>query len=294
MAGSGLAAPQGGRGQGGTGAGSGEVFVISGGTDGAAFDLDDIRAGQGGFAILGDVSSDGIGFSIDIIGDVNADGFDDIAFTGSSFTRQTEDSIYVVYGAENLTSFDLGEIGAPGSERGFEFIKPGSDDFSPVGVSAAGDINGDGFADIAADVESAGGERTTHIIFGGDDIGVSTATAVGTEGDDILNGGAGSDRIVGDRGDDTINGGAGDDLLIGARGADVFVFADGTGDDKVGDFGVGDDILDVSAFGFANLADITAASTDLGQDLLIRLDIDDSLRLKEIDLSDLQESDFIF
>ncbi len=79
-----------------------------------------------------------------------------------------------------------------------------------------------------------------------------------TAADDKLVGFAGADAINGQGGDDTIEGGHGDDRLAGATGADVlrggagrdtFVFrpGDGAGGDRVEDFQVGVDRLELHA-----------------------------------------------
>lgn len=60
---------------------------------------------------------------------------------------------------------------------------------------------------------------------------------VGNGADNILDGGAGAD---------TLSGGGGSDWLIGGAGADVFVFGPDAGADKVADFQLGLDRLDVS------------------------------------------------
>ena len=73
--------------------------------------------------------------------------------------------------------------------------------------------------------------------------------AQGTDKDDTLVGGAGRDWLAGGDGDDTLVGGAGNDFLVGGDGADTFVFAPGHGDDTIGDFEAGTDIIDLSQFG---------------------------------------------
>ena len=64
--------------------------------------------------------------------------------------------------------------------------------------------------------------------------------------DDVLDGGAGDDRVFGQLGDDTLSGGTGDDYLEGGIGNDVFAFEDGSGSDVIGDFTIGEDLLDLS------------------------------------------------
>jgi hypothetical protein len=61
---------------------------------------------------------------------------------------------------------------------------------------------------------------------------------VGTNNDDVINGLAG---------DDSITGGAGDDILIGGAGADTFIWQAGdAGIDRIEDFNLGVDVIDIS------------------------------------------------
>lgn len=79
--------------------------------------------------------------------------------------------------------------------------------------------------------------------------GAAADVLSGTAADDILVGGAGDDRLSGGAGRDILIDGAGDDRLIGGSGADVFVLAPDGLRDKVMDFEIGIDRLDLSAFG---------------------------------------------
>ncbi len=101
--------------------------------------------------------------------------------------------------------------------------------------------------------------------------------------------GAGDDVVIGDVSNDSLTGGAGDDL---------FVFTDGGGNDTVVDFQAGagsDDILDISDFGFADLAAVQTVTTDTGADMVIQLDVDDSVTLLGVsDPSLLHTDDFTF
>lgn len=78
----------------------------------------------------------------------------------------------------------------------------------------------------------------------------------GRKGDDVLQGGGGDDYLDGGSGDDSIFGGAGDDILKGYTGDDTLRGGDGydtfiyrstnEGGDLILDFGIGEDLLDVS------------------------------------------------
>jgi Ca2+-binding RTX toxin-like protein len=71
----------------------------------------------------------------------------------------------------------------------------------------------------------------------------------GLAGDDRLEGGDGADKLSGGDGADVLIGGAGNDTLTGGAGADRFVFAPGGGNDTITDFALGQDQIDISAFG---------------------------------------------
>nr|WP_268894477.1 type I secretion C-terminal target domain-containing protein [Pseudomonas asturiensis] len=70
---------------------------------------------------------------------------------------------------------------------------------------------------------------------------------IGTQGDDVLLAANGNDRLVGGNGNDLLIGGPGDDVLTGGEGQDRFMWLAGdTGHDRVTDFSVGVDNLDLS------------------------------------------------
>ena len=101
------------------------------------------------------VAGSQFGYSIDCAGDVNGDQIDDIIISApyAQYSSRIESgSIYIIYGTaiaaaaalfENLdvTGFTPGESG---------FIIGGPDSYSHAGVAvaAAGDVNGDGYADV--------------------------------------------------------------------------------------------------------------------------------------------------
>ncbi|MEP4884870.1 MAG: hypothetical protein ABJ215_00740, partial [Alphaproteobacteria bacterium] len=128
----------------------------------------------------------------------------------------------------------------------------------------------------------------------------------GSEHGDSLTGNSSANRIEGDAGNDWINGAGGDDVLVGGRGNDwfaggagddLFIFENGDGADAITDFVAGagtDDILDVSAFGFSDINDLLAASSDVGANVSIALDSDDNLTLIGVNRTDLHTDDFLF
>jgi len=119
---------------------------------------------------------------------------------------------------------------------------------------------------------------------------------IGRRGDDTLDGGAGDDTLRGAAGDDTLHGGAGNDKLSGGGGADTFVYGTGDSDDIIKDFEDGKDTIDLtgiaSVTGFADLS-----MTQVNGNVVIALTEDQgggSLTLENVDLADLDASDFVF
>lgn len=58
---------------------------------------------------------------------------------------------------------------------------------------------------------------------------------------------------MGGDGVQTIHSGAGNDLLIGGKGNDTFVFSGEFGDDTILGFNVGNNMIDLSAFEYADI-----------------------------------------
>ncbi|WP_137703373.1 lipase family protein [Marimonas lutisalis] len=119
----------------------------------------------------------------------------------------------------------------------------------------------------------------------------------GGTGNDTLDGGTSNDILVGGRGNDVLIGGDDNDTIQGNQGDDVFVFADGHGVDIVLDFEATNDNekLDFSGLSTMNsFADVEAAATQQGNDVLIITGGSSSILLQGVSLSDLGAVDFIF
>ncbi|WP_417457864.1 S8 family serine peptidase [Kordiimonas sp.] len=121
----------------------------------------------------------------------------------------------------------------------------------------------------------AGGDDEGDDLFdgsSGDDAiaaGAGDDTLLGGAGDDVLYNGTGNDVADGGDGADTLWGGAGDDMLTGGEGTDRFIFSRKNGHDTITDFNADEDILDLSAAGFTNEADLQAATQQAGSDVII-------------------------
>jgi len=124
----------------------------------------------------------------------------------------------------------------------------------------------------------------------------------GTNRSEAITGDDGNNRVHGLQGNDTLTGGKGDDFLEGGPGNDVFVFGPGFGHDFVYDFaasGGKHDFIQFEAGTFANFADVINlddgdGAKQVGSDVVITLDADNIITLRNVQLGSLTESDFLF
>lgn len=122
------------------------------------------------------------------------------------------------------------------------------------------------------------------------------------EGSAVANnfrGGAGNDGIFGGGGNDTLWGQAGNDTLTGGPGDDLFVFDVNDGLGRIADFVGGDgasDVIGIVGFGadFDTFAEVTAAATQSGADLVIDFGGGRILTLANVMLDALAADDFLF
>ncbi|WP_245309477.1 Ig-like domain-containing protein [Bradyrhizobium retamae] len=115
----------------------------------------------------------------------------------------------------------------------------------------------------------------------------STGQVVGTSGNAIL----------GSTGSNTLKGTSGDDLFAGNGGADTFVFAPNFGNDVVKDFGTygrSHDVVQFSKSVFDSFASVLAHATQVGENVVISADADNSVTLKNTKLSAIDKYDFQF
>jgi Ca2+-binding RTX toxin-like protein len=90
-------------------------------------------------------------------------------------------------------------------------------------------------------------------------------TIYGNEANDTIFGGAGDDLIIGGQGNDILYGNEGNDTIFGNEGADRFIFAAGSGNDKIADFSFADgDRLDLQGQSYTT-------GTGAGGDVLLTL-----------------------
>lgn len=222
---------------------AGKAYVYYGGTDlPATIDIESLDAANGdgtkGFALISSTANDFLGFTVDALGDVNGDGLDDIAVGafGSDPNGDMSGESYVVFGSS--VSFT--------TDRNINFINPTYSEFLATGirlegpaasnqagfVSAAGDINGDGFKDVFVN-------RPFHVngrawaLYGGDFS--EFVTQNGTIDDETLSTTTPSgipvgltppgERAVGGAGNDVFTQINTDDVAYGGEGYDQFTIS---------------------------------------------------------------------
>ncbi|MBI4582953.1 MAG: VCBS repeat-containing protein [Planctomycetes bacterium] len=157
---------------GGTCSSSAPIYVIFGKVDGAPIELSEVEAGRGGFAIRGSAERDLSGESVSGAGDVNGDGLADLligAPYASPGGRESAGESYVVFGKRDGAPVELSEVEA--GLGGFAVRGSAERDLSGSSVSGAGDVNGDGLADllIGAPYASPGGRDRageSYVVFG--------------------------------------------------------------------------------------------------------------------------------
>ncbi|MEY8831203.1 S8 family serine peptidase [Sedimentitalea sp. XS_ASV28] len=133
----------------------------------------------------------------------------------------------------------------------------------------------------------------------------------GLQGNDLMAGGAGNDNMRGNGGADTLDGGDGNDTLRGGGGADTLLDGDGRDNligqggadtfslivdafvDRVRDFAMGSDLIQLTGFDFDDLNIVDMASGHVriryGSDSVIVHDTDDTLLA-----ADFSSDDFLF
>jgi T1SS-143 domain-containing protein len=217
------------------GADGGAAYVVYGGPNVAlvngTINLDTVATGVGGFKIIAEGAGDAVGVTVDSAGDINGDGIDDLIV--GAYHDDTNGAYaggaYVVYGGSNpaLSGGTLSLATIAVGQGGFKIVGESPSDNAGFWVAAAGDVNGDGFADVivGAGGNDAGGDEAgaAYVIYGGAngaivngvlDLGVVASGIGGFKviGEAAVDSAGGSVSSAGD-----VNGDGFDDVIIGAK-----------------------------------------------------------------------------
>ncbi|MDB5340913.1 MAG: hypothetical protein JWN70_6532 [Planctomycetaceae bacterium] len=215
-------------------AGAGEGYVVFGKADWSATPSLELSTldGTNGFILYGTDAADFAGGAVAAGGDVNGDGFNDLLISayradGVGNAKSNSGETYVVFGKSNWAATPTVNLGSLNGTNGFTLLGIDASDFAGKALSAAGDVNGDGFGDIligapggdgASNAKDASGE--SYVVFGKADWsatptlslsalnGSNGFTMFGVDVDDA------SGRAVASAGD--VNGDGFGDIIIGA------------------------------------------------------------------------------
>jgi hypothetical protein len=205
------------------GANAGRSYVVFGKTAGSSIELSAVAAGKGGFVINGQCADDKSGFSVSSAGDVNGDGLADLIVGASSSDPATGTAAgrsYVVFGKTATTAINLSAVAA--GTGGFVINGQCASDSSGCSVSSAGDVNGDGLADLiigalSGDPAAGGNAGRSYVVFGKTSgSGIDLSAVAGGTGGFVINGQCANDYSggsVSSAGD--VNGDGLADLIVG-------------------------------------------------------------------------------
>jgi hypothetical protein len=184
--------------------GAGAAYVVFGKDDYSTVNVDVL--GTNGFRIAGVASSPPryTGWTVTNAGDVDGDGLDDVALGQYFFNG----SAYVVFGKASSTPVDLAAIGTDAA-RGFRI------DGTSESVAGAGDVNGDGLADVAI-----GAARAAFVVHGSASTAPVALGALGPRGVKILLRTSLQPQVAG-AGD--VNGDGRPDVVVGEFGSRAWV-----------------------------------------------------------------------
>jgi hypothetical protein len=207
---------------------SGGAYVVLGKAGGFAANLELATLdGINGYVLIGAAEEDFTGYSVAGAGDINGDGFADVIIATTRFTiPDRPGSSYVAFGKAAGVGANL-DLSSLDGTNGFTIRGASQRDRPGTFVSGAGDINGDGFADLIVGESSADPHGylsgAAYVVFGRADAFSSTLELSALDPDEgfKLKGVAYLDQAgasVSTAGD--VNGDGMADLIVGAPGVD--------------------------------------------------------------------------
>ena len=202
--------------------------MVFGKATATAIDLASVAAGTGGFVINGQAAGDQSGWSVASAGDVNGDGLGDLivgAYQSDPASGVDAGRSYVVFGKAGTAAMELASIAA--GTGGFVINGQAASDISGYSVASAGDVNGDGLADLivgaqSSDPASGLDAGRSYVVFGkAGTAAIDLASIAAGTGGFVINGQAANDHSgvsAASAGD--VNGDGLGDLIVGAHVSD--------------------------------------------------------------------------
>ncbi|MCW2367576.1 hypothetical protein M2341_003023 [Sphingobium sp. B7D2B] len=242
-------------------------YVVFGGPNniyGSVIDsIYNVATGTAGFAILASSASDYLANAVSA-GDVNGDGLGDliVGATGVDNVNTLSGAAYIVYGKTGGATVAVSSLSTAVS-AGFQLLGGTSSEYVGSSVSAAGDINGDGYADLLVGALGTGAstQGRVYVVYGrsnNSSLSLSALTAATNTLGFIIDGSSANDQLgmrVNGLGD--VNGDGLADFLVGSAIIDP---------NGVGDAGGGYVVFGRTGTSGAplNLTALTAATNTLG------------------------------
>ncbi|MEL7165879.1 MAG: hypothetical protein AAGL96_10455 [Pseudomonadota bacterium] len=226
---------------------------------------DTLDGGQGSDTLFGDSSVDSLsgGDGADsLTGGTGADTIWGGNGNDTIFSNTGEDIMYGEAGHDYISAgngVDIADGGAGDDtiigRSGWDTLHGGADDDHLYGSEGSDELTGgtgDDYVSGGTGFDVLYGNSGNDSLYGnqGNDFlsgGSGDDALYGATGNDILYGRSGNDDLFGNQGNDTLDGGSGSDVLQGGSLADTFVFEVDHGRDKITDFEVGVDILQLSS-----------------------------------------------
>jgi FG-GAP repeat/FG-GAP-like repeat len=178
----------------------GKTYLYYGSTSGLSTSADWTAVGEGSYNTFG--------FSVRGVGDINGDGYSDV-MVGALRINTYSGKAYLYYGSST------------GLSTTADWTAVGETTYSYMGssVAGAGDVNGDGYADVIVGARGVGGYSGKAFLYFGSDVGLSATADWTANGEATVNYFGSSVASAGD-----VNGDGYADVVIGA-----YQYSGGTG-----------------------------------------------------------------
>ena len=253
---------------------------------------DDLKGGDGidtvSYANANNLITANLATGVGTAGDATGDRYTGIEnLTGGSHADQLTGN-----DNDNVLDGGIGNDTLKGGAGNDTLIGGAGDDnlFGGIGADTLEGGAGSDTASYLTEVTASLADATVNTGEAAGDIYRNIENLAGSNFNDTLTGDEKANILNGNNGNDRLEGGAGNDTLIGGTGNDTFVFGAGSGQDTITDFKSGD-ALEFRDGLFADAGAVLAAAKQNGPDVIIPVDADNSIVLKNVSLGSLRAND---